>query len=232
MSYCGRQWNVMLRHPFKMGLTQQLWGEWLADTLSNIMCTKTFWSLPVIGEKWHFSAFSMHSLIMNRNEHFFISLFSYVKNYLISILLRVKIKKKTLKSEEIFIRGVRREEVILGDSVRWFSMYLTVITSGLSVSWQPGSPRFLPRWPPCHCNISHQFILNASHKLFDEGSSSPRSVENAVFLLLLLSYLGITSHPDTLSIHLLLLLRAASSRQEAKCCLEPGLTHSALENSG
>lgn len=85
MSYCGRQWNVMLRHPFKMGLTQQLWGEWLADTLSNIMCIKTFWSLPVIGEKWHFSAFSMHSLIMNRNEHFFISLFSYVKNYLISI---------------------------------------------------------------------------------------------------------------------------------------------------
>ena len=85
MSYCGRQWNVMLRHPFKMGLTQQLWGEWSADTLSNIMCTKTFWSLPVIGEKWHFSAFNGYFLIMNRNEHFFISLFSYVKNYLISI---------------------------------------------------------------------------------------------------------------------------------------------------
>ena len=137
-----------------------------------------------------------------------------------------------MKSKEIFIRGVRREEVILGDSIRWFSMYLIVITSGLSIPWQPGSLRFLPRWVLWCCSISHQFTLNASHKLFDEGSSSQRSVETAVFLLLLLSYLGITSHPDTLSIHLLFLLRAASSRQEAKCCLEPGLTHSALENSG
>lgn len=66
----------------------------------------------------------------------------------------------------------------------------------------------------------------------DEGASSPRSAETAVFLLLLLSYLGITSHPDTLSVNLLLLLRAASSHQEAKRYLEPGLTHSALENSG
>lgn len=95
---------------------------------------------------------------------------------------------------------MRREEVILGDSVRWLSMYLIVITSGLSVPRQPGSPWLLPRWPAWRCNISHQVILNASHKLFDEGSSSPRSIETAVFLLLLLSYLGISSHPDTLSI--------------------------------
>lgn len=71
--------------PFQDGTHSATVRRVIGYTFSNIMCTQTFWSLPVTGEKWHPSAFNMHFLIMKRSEHFFLSLFSYVKNHLISI---------------------------------------------------------------------------------------------------------------------------------------------------